>query len=130
MTTSTVSAGTRVTSATQRAPRVCVSPCSTTACRAARDPGRGRSRSPARPSIAGTAVSATRTATATATAAATPITARNGIRATTRPQSAITTVVPAKITALPAVAIAWAADSSASRPSTSWLRCRDTMNSA
>ena len=44
------------------------------------------------------------TATATAAAAAKPIRVRNGICATTSPQSAMTTVAPAKITALPAVA--------------------------
>ncbi len=73
---------------------VWVSPGSTTALRAAREPCRGRSRSPARPSIAGTTVSATSTAIATATAAAYPITARNGIFATTSPHRAITTVDP------------------------------------
>ncbi len=62
------------------------------------------------------------TATATAAAAAKPITARNGIRATTRPQRAMTTVAPAKITALPAVASDLAIDSSTSMSPTSWLR--------
>jgi hypothetical protein len=70
------------------------------------------------------------TASPTATAAATPIVVRNGIPATVRPSRAITTVSPAKITADPAVAVARAIDSSTSRPSASWSRCRDSRNSA
>ena len=80
--------------------------------------------------MAGTTVSATSTAIATATEAAYPITARNGIFATTSPNSAITTVAPAKMTALPAVASDWAIDSAGSSPRASWPRCLDTMNSA
>ena len=51
-------------------------------------------------------MSATRTATTTAAAAASPITVSTGMRATVRPRSAMTTVVPANTTALPAVASA------------------------
>ena len=49
---------------------------------------------------------------------------------TARPDSAMTTVSPAKTTAEPAVPMARAADSSGSIAAASWLRCRDRMNSA
>jgi hypothetical protein len=48
---------------------------------------------------------------------------------TARPESAMTTVRPAKTTADPAVPTARAADSSGSMPVASWVRCRDRMNS-
>ena len=48
---------------------------------------------------------------------------------TARPDSAMTTVSPAKTTAEPAVPVARAADSSGSMPAASWVRCRDRMNS-
>ena len=128
--TTAVRTGTLVTRATHLAPSVCVSSGCTDALRAAREPGFGRSRSPASASIAGTTVRATATATATAAAAAKPMTARNGIRATTRPHSAMTTVAPAKITALPAVPSARAIDSGTGTSSTSWARWRETMNRA
>ena len=57
-----------------------------------------------------------------------PITLRNGIWATARPQSAMITVVPANTTADPAVARDWAIDSSTSIPVASCRRCRVTMN--
>ncbi len=91
---------------------------------------RGRNLSPPNPSKAGTRVRAMRTATATATAAAMPIVDRNGMPATDNPTSAIITVSPANTTADPAVARARAADSSGSRPSRSWSRWREVMNSA
>ena len=70
------------------------------------------------------------TATATAAAPAKPITARNGMPATTRPDSAMITVAPAKMTALPAVATERAIDSSTAIPSASWLRWREARKSA
>jgi hypothetical protein len=57
------------------------------------------------------------------------MTVRNGIPTTARPESAMTTVSPAKTTADPAVPTARAADSSGSMPDASWVRCRDRMNS-
>ena len=66
--------------------------------------GRGRSRSPNSRATAGSSVSAMTTAIVTAAAAARPITVSTGIFATESPASAITTVAPAKTTALPAVA--------------------------
>ena len=47
---------------------------------------------------------------------------------TASPDSAMTTVRPAKTTAEPAVPTARAADSSGSMPEASWVRCRDRMN--
>ena len=73
---------------------------------------------------------AARTATATEIAAVKPSVLTNGIPATLSKQRAITTVVPAKTTAPPDVAIARATDSSGSRPSASWRRCRLTMKRA
>jgi hypothetical protein len=55
---------------------------------------------------AGSRVRATRTAIATVAAADRPMTVRNGIPTTVRPARAMTTVVPANTTALPAVAAA------------------------
>ena len=66
----------------------------------------------------------------TAPAAARPITVRNGIWTTISPTSAITTVMPANTTALPAVPVAWAAASRGSSPSPTFWRWRDRMNSA
>ncbi len=65
-------------------------------------------------------VIATSTATATAAAAAIPIVVRNGIPAKPRPISAMSTVMPAKTTADPAVPVARAADSSGSVPARTW----------
>ncbi|MDQ0789342.1 hypothetical protein QFZ64_004839 [Streptomyces sp. B3I8] len=42
----------------------------------------------------------------------------------------MTTVAPAKTTALPAVALARATDSTTGMPWASWARCRETMNRA
>ena len=67
---------------------------------------------------------------ATVPAAARPITVRNGIPTTDSPASAISTVSPAKTTAVPAVPVALAIDSSIGMPAFTWLRCRETMNSA
>ena len=127
-TTTTVSTGTFVTRATQRAPMVLRPPSAGRFSRAALEVGLGRIRSPKIASTAGSRVSATATATATPAAAASPITDRNGIWATDSPQRAMITVVPAKTTAEPAVAEAWAIDSSTACPATSWRRCRVTMN--
>ena len=90
----------------------------------------GRSFSPAKPSIAGSRVSAISTAMATPTAAATPMVLRKGMPATDNPQRAIITVIPANTTAEPEVATACATDSSGSMPSCSWSRCREVMNRA
>jgi hypothetical protein len=90
---------------------------------------RGSTRLPAKPSSAGSSVMATSTATATVPAAARPMTARNGMLTTASPASAMTTVMPAKTTAEPAVPTARAAASSGARPSTRFCRCREVMNS-
>ena len=70
------------------------------------------------------------TAMATVPAAARPITVRNGMSTTSRPTRAMITVMPAKTTALPAVAMAWAVDSRGVRPSCRPWRWRERMNSA
>ncbi len=54
----------------------------------------------------------------------------NGMPENTSETSAITTVMPAKTTAPPAVAAERAIDSRISMPSLSWSLCRVTMNSA
>ena len=69
------------------------------------------------------------TAMATQTAPTVPIMPRNGIPVTLRASSAMTTVVPAKTTALPEVPFARPIDSRRSTPSFSWRRWRLTMNS-
>ena len=97
---------------------------------AAREPGFGTSRDPAKPSRAGSRVRATATATSTVPAAPIPMTARNGMPTIDRPHSAMITVRPAKTTAEPAVPVARAVDSSGSIPAASWVRWRDRMNSA
>ena len=93
---------------------------------------RPSTRSPAKPMRAGRRVSATSTATATVTAAATPISVRIGMPTSDSPVSAMTTVRPAKKTALPAVPTARPMASSGSRSasSASSERNRDRMNSA
>ena len=93
---------------------------------------RPSTRSPANPMRAGMSVSATSTASATVTAAATPISVRSGMPTTDRPVRAMTTVRPAKNTALPAVPTARPIASSGSRSasSASSERNRDRMNSA
>jgi hypothetical protein len=95
-------------------------------CRCDRD----RTRFGKKPSSAGTRVSATSTAITTAPAAASPIFASDGIPTTSRPASAITTVVPAKTTAEPAVPTARPAAVSASSCllRSSWYR--ETTNIA
>jgi hypothetical protein len=72
---------------------------------------------PEKPITAGSSVTAIITASDTVAAAARPMTVRNGMFTTTSPVSAITTVAPANTTALPAVAVACAADSRGSMPS-------------
>ncbi|OUE29776.1 hypothetical protein BFL35_13525 [Clavibacter michiganensis] len=131
MTITTGMIGTFVTTSTQRAPSVrCVPSACAVARRAAREPSFGRSRSPARPSMAGSSVVATPIASSTAKAAPSPITVRNGICTTSSPSSAMITVTPAKITALPAVATAVAAERSTGMPLASCVRCRMRMNRA
>ncbi|CAM5553226.1 hypothetical protein SGLAM104S_03167 [Streptomyces glaucescens] len=98
--------------------------------RAAREPGRGASRPPAKPNSAGSRVTATRTAISTVAAALRPITVRKGMRTTASPTSAMITVVPANTTALPAVPTARPADSRGSMPWASWVRCRDSTKRA
>ena len=68
------------------------------------------------PSMAGVRVTAMATAIATATDAAMPMVVRNGMPAKLRPMRAISTVMPAKTTADPAVPVARAADSSGDIP--------------
>jgi hypothetical protein len=87
-------------------------------------------RGPSAPSSAGSSVTAAVTATTTATAALYPIVTTNGIPEKSSDTSAITTVVPAKTTAPPAVAVARAIDSRISIPSFSCSLWRVTMNSA
>ena len=83
-----------------------------------------------RASTAGLTVTATTTVTATVAAATRPIWARIGRPESTSAASAMTTVVPAKTTALPAVATERAIDSCRSSPRRMLPRCRLTMNSA
>ncbi len=61
---------------------------------------------PAKPTNAGTRVTATSTASTTAPAAARPIFVRIGMFTTDRPARAMITVSPAKTTAEPAVPVA------------------------
>ncbi len=79
-------------------------------------------RRPARPRKAGSNVTAATIATATVTAEAKPIVAIAGIPAMRSPAIAMTTVVPANSTALPAVALASPTDSTTERPS--WRKAR------
>ena len=71
---------------------------------------------PAKPSSAGSSVSAMTTASATMPAPARPIWVRKPMPVTESPARAITTVRPAKITAEPAVPTATPAASSRERP--------------
>ena len=71
---------------------------------------------PPKASSAGTSVRLASTATAIAPAAAMPIWARNGVPVISRATSAIMTVEPAKTTALPAVPVASAIESSMRHP--------------
>ena len=84
--------------------------------------------SPAKPSRAGSRVSAISTEMSTAAAATRPIVRRKGMPTTLRPTSATITVAPANTTALPAVPTAVATDSSIGLPASSWDRCLDKMN--
>ena len=82
---------------------------------------RGRTGRPAtrpfrKPRIAGVRVTAISTAMSTATAAAIPMVVRKGMPAKPSPTRAISTVIPAKTTAEPAVPVAREADSSGSTP--------------
>ena len=70
------------------------------------------------------------TAIETAPAAASPITVSTGMWAMVRPVNAITTVVPANTTALPAVDSARDIDSVGEFPSPRWRRWRDRMKRA
>ena len=132
-TTTTVRRGTRVTVATHppaRRPDCLV--------RAGRAAGlspsffslaRGTSREPMKPNIAGSRVRATTTATRTAAAAQSPMIVRKGMPVTDKPTRAIITVIPAKSTAEPDVAMARPVDSSGTTPSANCWRCRDRMKS-
>lgn len=74
---------------------------------------------------------ATRTAIRTVAAPARPMIVRKGMPVMARAARAMTTVAPAKTTALPAVAVARAIDSSQSVPgSASCSRCREMTKSA
>ena len=77
---------------------------------------------PAKPSSAGSSVSAMDTATMTVNAAAKPIWVRIGMPTTASATSAMTTVAPANTTAEPAVATARPAACRPSRPSVSSCR--------
>ena len=83
---------------------------------------------PAKPSIAGSSVSAISSATVTDAAAASPMTVRNGMPTTVRPHSAMITVRAAKTTELPAVPMASGTDSSGVMPLSRLVRCLDRMN--
>ena len=83
---------------------------------------------PAKPSIAGSSVSAISSATVTDAAAARPMTVRNGMPTTVRPHSAMITVRAAKTTELPAVPMASGTDSSGVMPLSRLVRCLDKMN--
>jgi len=107
-TSTTVSSGSRVTTPTHRRE---VAP----GWRRVQDAA-GRSRSPAYPSSAGSAVSARATSIVTAREANAPMIVRKGSPATAMPASAMTFVVPANTTAEPAVPVARATDSSSSIP--------------
>ena len=93
-----------------------------------REPMKWVTFSPAKPSRAGSRVSAISTETATAAAATRPIVIRKGMPTTLRPTSATMTVAPANTTELPALPTAVATDSSSGRPASSWDRCLDKMN--
>ena len=82
--------------------------------RAEGQPGELGDLAPAKPSIAGSSVSAISSATATEPAAARPMTVRKGMPTTVRPHSAMITVRAAKTTEPPAVPAASPTDSSAS----------------
>ncbi|AOW85990.1 hypothetical protein BC342_05040 [Streptomyces olivaceus] len=130
-TATTVTRGRRVTSRAQRSPPVLRCPsCVARSLRSVREPDRGRSRAPAKPSRAGSSVTATRTDSRTVPAAARPMTLRKGMPTTVSPHRATITVRPAKTTALPAVPVARPADSSGSMPDASWVRCLDRMSNA
>ena len=138
-TPTTVSHGWRVTRLTYQAPcsswrsssptvRVETSPAvANPALRQARRP---TTRVPMNRRIAGLTVIATSTVTATVPAATRPISARIGMPDRTSAPRAMTTVAPAKTTALPAVATDRAIDSRRSIPCRMLPRCRLTMNSA
>jgi hypothetical protein len=79
---------------------------------------------------AGSNVTAATTITATVIAAPTPMNVTSGMPAIARPRIAITTVVPATITAWPAVAIERPAASSTVKPRCKPARWRVMMNSA
>ena len=81
------------------------------------------------PSSAGVSVIAISTAIITVNAAESPSTVRNGSPGTASADRAMTTVSPAKTTALPLVPVARAMDSPSGTPCSSWRRCRCTMNS-
>lgn len=87
-------------------------------------------RIPAKPSTAGSSVSAISTATTTAKAAPRPMVVSMLMPMMLRPARAITTVRPANTTAEPAVPSARPAASSGSWPSRISLRYRETMNRA
>ncbi len=129
-TATVVTIGRFMTPRTQRRPMVGRVEATGCALFQAREPSFGASFAPARPSIAGTRVTAAAMAMKTATAAPTPMTERKGMPTTSSPSRAMITVTPAKTTALPAVPTAIAADSSGSSPRASWPRCRDRMKRA
>ncbi len=87
-------------------------------------------RRPAKPSSAGSSVSASATMTSTVSPDISPIVVTIGMPAIAKPQMAITTVMPAKVTAAPEVAMARPAASSTERPANRCSRWRVTMNSA
>ena len=68
------------------------------------------------------------TAMSTVKAAERPIASRNGIPVIVKPESAMITVMPAKTTALPAVAYGMAAVSMRSMPCRRFCRYRERIN--
>jgi hypothetical protein len=91
---------------------------------------RRRTLAPRSDRTAGRSVIDATTAQRTATAAEMPNEVMRGIPATASERSAITTVVPAKTTAVPEELIARAIDSWSSTPPSSCSRCLVTRNNA
>ena len=87
-------------------------------------------RLPARPSSAGSSVRAASIVTATISADVQPIAAIIGTPASCRPAIARTTVLPAKRTESPAVALARPTDSCTPTSVPMFSRCRASTNSA
>ena len=125
-----VIAGYRVTMCAHRSPPLCPPAASACSTRSAWESRLGVSRAPAKPSSAGSRVTATATAMPTVPAAPKSHHGQERQPDHARPDRAMITVRPAKTTAEPAVAVAFAADSEGDIPPASCERCRETMNRA